>query len=167
MLQKFSLAGGYVDMNICTFAGHSLVFSSVIKQRLDEEIENYLSNTEEALFYVGGRGEFDSIAAASVRNAKYRYRDKKIQLYLVEPYMRAGINRDKVEYERLYDGIIIPQELFGVHPKAAITKRNRWLVDQADSLIAFVQRDFGGAYQTLKYAERKRGIKIINIAVPK
>lgn len=154
-------------MSICTFAGHSLVCSSGIRQRVDEEIENFLSNAEEALFYVGGRGEFDSIAAASVRSAKFRNRDKKIQLYLVEPYMRTGINRDKVEYERLYDGIIIPQELFGIHPKAAITKRNHWLVDQADSLIAFVQRDFGGAYQTLKYAERKRGMQIINIAVLK
>ena len=151
-------------MKICTFAGHSVVCSSTVEQQLDEEIEAYLFGINEATFYVGGRGEFDSMAAAAVRAAKRRHKDKKIQLYLVEPYMREGINRDRSYYESLYDGIIIPQELLGVHPKAAITKRNRWLVEQADCLIAFVQRDFGGAYQTLKYAERKGNIKIINLA---
>ena len=153
-------------MNICTFAGHSLVCCAGIEQRLNEEIELYLSDTDEATFYVGGRGDFDSMAAAAVRAAKCRHKDKKIQLYLVEPYMREGINRDKSYYETLYDGIIIPEKLLGVHPKAAITKRNRWMVEQADCLIAFLQRDFGGAYQTLKYAEQK-GIRIVKLTVIK
>ena len=150
-------------MHICTFAGHSLVCSPDIEQRLENEIELYLSHIDEAAFYVGGRGEFDSMAAAAIRVAKKRHRDKKIQLYLVEPYMREGINRDRTYYESLYDGIIIPQELLDVHPKVAITKRNRWMCERADCLIAFVQRDFGGAYQMLKYA-KKTGIRIANLA---
>lgn len=151
-------------MNICTFAGHSVVCSGEVEQQLNDEIEAYLSDTDEATFYIGGRGEFDSMAATAVRAAKQRHEDKKIRLYLIEPYMQEGFNRDKFYYETLYDGIIIPQELLGVHPKAAITKRNRWMVEQADCLIAFVQRDFGGANQTLKYAERKGEIRIINLA---
>ena len=154
-------------MSICTFAGHSVICSPVVEQQVNEEIEVYLSHIDEATFYVGGRGEFDIMAAAAVRAAKKRHKDKKIQLYLVEPYMREEINRDRSYYESLYDGIIIPQELLGAHPKAAITKRNRWMCDQADCLIAYVERDFGGAYQTLKYAERKGGIRIINLAARK
>ena len=107
-------------MNICTFAGHSVVCSSGAEKRLDEEIEVYLSDTDAASFYVGGRGEFDDMATAAVRAAKARHKDKKIQLYLIEPYFRAGLNRDKEYNEKLYDGIIIPQELLGVHPKAVI-----------------------------------------------
>ena len=52
----------------------------------------------------------------------------------------------------MYDWIIIPEELSGVHPKAAITMRNRWMVDASDYVIACVRRDFGGAYETVKYA---------------
>lgn len=52
----------------------------------------------------------------------------------------------------------------GVHPKAAILKRNRVMVDWANVLIAFVYRDFGGAYETLKYAKQKGDIRIINLA---
>lgn len=154
-------------MHICTFAGHSFIFSATAEKRLKCEIEAYLADIDEASFYVGGRGEFDSMAAVAVRAVRAQHRDKKIQLYLVEPYFRAGLNRDKWFYEQLYDGIIIPQELLGVHPKSAIIRRNRWMVDQADLLLAFVCRDYGGAYQTLKYAERKGGIQIINLAAQK
>ena len=82
-------------MNVCTFAGHSVICAAGIERKLDEEIEKYLADVDEAIFYLGGRGEFDSMAAAAVRVAKKRHRDKKIQLYLVEPYMREGINRDR------------------------------------------------------------------------
>ena len=50
------------------------------------------------------------------------------------------------------------------HPKAAITKRNQWMMDNADLLIAYVEPGRkGGALTTLKYAE-KQGIEIINLA---
>ena len=50
--------------------------------------------------------------------------------------------------------------------KAAIQKRNRWLVDRADCLIAYLFRDFGGAYETVKYA-KKQGKPVINLAEQK
>lgn len=151
-------------MSICTFAGHSFVYSATVEKRLKFEIEAFIANADDATFYVGGRGEFDSMAAAAVRVAKTVHRDKNVQLYLIEPYLHTGLNRDKDYNEILYDGIIIPQELVGVPPKAAIQKRNRWMVDQAELLIAFVYRDYGGAYETLKYANRKGAVRIINIA---
>ena len=149
-------------MRTCTFAGHACVYSPSVKQRLEAEIEVFLSGTDSAVFYVGGRGDFDRMAAAAVRAARERHRDKKIQLYLVEPYMHEGLNRYKENNEMLYDGVIIPHELLGIPPKAAITMRNRWMVDQSDLLIAFVQRDFGGAYEMLKYARRKN-VTVVNI----
>ena len=82
-------------MKVCTFAGHSLVCSEDMEQRLYEEIDSYLSGNDEVLFYVGGRDEFDSMAITAVQAVKQRHKDKKIQLYLVEPYMRAEINRNK------------------------------------------------------------------------
>lgn len=151
-------------MHVCTFVGHSFVFSATVENRLKDEIEAYLADIDEASFYIGGRGEFDRMAAATVRAARAQHKDKKIQLYLIEPYFHAGLNRDKEYNEKMYDGIIIPQELLSVYPKAAIQKRNRWMCDQAELLIAFVCRNFGGAYETLKYARRKGNVRIINLA---
>ncbi len=50
-----------------------------------------------------------------------------------------------------------------MHYKAAIGRRNRWLVDCADWVIAFVYRDFGGAAKTVQYA-LQQGEKVINLA---
>jgi len=48
------------------------------------------------------------------------------------------------------------------HFKGAIQKRNRHMVDRADLLICFVEKEEGGAYQTMQYA-LKSGKKVINI----
>ncbi|MBR6681192.1 MAG: DUF1273 domain-containing protein, partial [Clostridia bacterium] len=64
-------------------------------------------------------------------------------------------------YEQYYDEIYMPIEK--VHYKAAITKRNEWLVDNSDLLVAYVNKDFGGAHNTLRYSE-KIGVPIINVA---
>lgn len=148
----------------CTFSGHADVYSASVERSLSETIKRLIRENEDIIFYVGGRGEFDKMAASAVRAAKARNPSKKIRLYLVEPYMEHRLNADKTYYEQMYDGVLIPEELIGVHPKAAIKKRNRLMVDWSDTLIAFVYRDFGGAYETLQYAERKGNIRIINLA---
>lgn len=86
-----------------------------------------------------------------------------IRLNLVLPYMTNQINRDKEYLESRFDDIIIPMDLMGVHYKAAIKKRNRWMVDQADKILAYVYRDFGGAFDTIKYALRT-GKPVLNLA---
>ena len=50
------------------------------------------------------------------------------------------------------------------HPKSAITKRNRWMMENSDLLIAYVEDGRkGDAMTALRYAERL-GVKIINLA---
>ena len=94
---------------------------------------------------------------------KKKYPHLNIRLNLVLPYMTNQINRDKDYYESRFDDIIIPMDLMGVHYKAAIKKRNRWMVDQADKILAYVYRDFGGAFDTIKYALRT-GKPVLNLA---
>lgn len=150
-------------MTTCTFAGHREVYAAYLDAKLEQAIADILLTDTEFMFYTGGMGEFDARCASAVRTAKRRNPHLDIQLCLVLPYMMQKINEDKDYYERAFDRIIVPFELAEVHYKAAITKRNRWMVDASDCLIAFVYRDFGGAYTTLKYAKR-RGKKIIQLA---
>lgn len=150
-------------MAYCTFAGHRNIFMADVDKKIEKAIEGFLQADESITFYTGGMGEFDSKCSTAVRAAKHRHPSKIIRLVLVLPYMTNRLNTDKIYYETYYDDVMIPMELCGVHPKAAIQKRNRWMVDQSDCLIACVHRDFGGAYDTLKYAIRK-GITVINLA---
>ena len=45
----------------------------------------------------------------------------------------------------------------------AILKRNEYMIERADVVIAFVNRNFGGAYKSYDYAKRKNK-KIYNLA---
>ena len=70
--------------------------------------------------------------------------------------------RDVEYYEEYYDNVMIPDSVARAHPKRAIETRNRWMAEQADLFVCFVERE-GGAYRAMKYAE-KLGKKIINLA---
>ena len=150
-------------MTVCVFAGHREVYQSGIDAKVKEAIDRLLQTDHDFIFYTGGMGQFDDMCSSAVRSAKHRYPDLNISLALVLPYMSNRLNTDKAYYESLYDDIIVPTELANVHYKAAITKRNRWMVDRADHVIAYVYREFGGAMETVKYA-RKQGKQIVNLA---
>jgi len=146
-----------------TFAGHREVYQSDIPHRLDALLDKLAAEQDELTFYVGGMGEFDSLAASAVRGLKHRHPEKQISLVLVEPYMKQSINEEGEYLHSLYDDIWVPSELAGVHYKKAITERNRVMVQYSDVVITYLHRDFGGAYTTTKYA-KKLGKEIYNVA---
>ena len=150
-------------MSVCTFAGHREVYQANIADKLDEAISRIIKNDDCFRFLVGGMGDFDGMCSSAVRRAKRNYPNKQISLELILPYLTQELNENKSYYEISYDDVVVPIELAGVHYKSAITKRNRWMVDKSDWMIAFVYRDFGGAYTSLRYAEKK-GLQIINLA---
>lgn len=132
---------------IVTFCGHREV-------REPEKVRKWLCETVEGLilegadcFYLGGYGQFDSMAAGVVRELKMKY--QQIRSVLVLPYL------DK-EYDASgYDESLYPP-LENVPRRYAISKRNEYMVDNADIVIAYVVFGFGGARKTLRYAEKKR-----------
>ena len=145
-------------MKACCGFGHRYVFENLIS-KLDNAVEEAITQGCE-LFYTGAMGDFDSLFSSAVRSAKKVY--PYIKLICVKPYFTNDINTDKDYYAALYDDIIIPDELAGIHPKAAIKARNRWMIDNSDIVLIYTVRNFGGAYEAKRYAERngKRLIKI-------
>lgn len=142
----------------CCGFGHRNVFEN-IEDKLYTAVMNAAERGCE-IFYTGAMGEFDSLFSSAVRKAKKTY--PNIKLICVKPYFTNDINIDKDYYAALYDDIIIPDELAGIHPKAAIKARNRWIIDNSDIVLIYTVRNFGGAYEAKRFAERngKRLIKI-------
>ena len=145
-------------MKACSGFGHRNVFEN-ISSKLDNAVEEAITQGCE-IFYTGAMGDFDSLFSSAVRSAKKVY--PHIKLIGVKPYLTNDINTDKDYYTALYDDIIIPDELAGIHPKAAIKARNRWIIDNSDIVLIYTVRNFGGAYEAKRFAERngKRLIKI-------
>ena len=134
-------------MTCCGF-GHRDVFQNIDKE-LCEAVQSAVSIGCN-VFYTGAMGDFDRCFSSAVRKQK-----KNAKLVCVKPYMSNELNTNKQYYNDMYDDIIIPDELAFEHYKSAITKRNRWMIDNSDVVIVYVIRNYGGAYDAMRYAERQ------------
>ncbi len=141
-----------MENKVCVAFGHREIFCEISKQLL-LLIEELIVCHGVVEFWTGGMGEFDAAFSSAVRKIKQKY--PHVKLLLIKPYRSVEMNTNRNYYTQMYDEVVIPQAVAGVHPKAAITKRNRWMVDQCDFMITFVHRNAGGAYATKKYAVRK------------
>lgn len=109
-------------------------------------------------FYIGRNGDFDEFVASVIKRVQKQLdRDNNVMI-LTLPYTVKDIEY----YADYYDEIVIPDAIGKAHPKAAITLRNRWMVDTADLVIAYIEHEEGGAYAAVKYA-KKGNKKVINL----
>ena len=130
---------------IVTFCGNRVATKEDVEESLKLIVENLIKEGADE-FLLGGYGGFDRIAADVVKSFQKIY--PHIKSVLVIPYLNRDYNKE------LYDFSVYP-EIEDVHPKGAIVKRNQYMVDEAEVVVAYVKYKNGGAAKTLKYAERK------------
>ncbi len=149
-------------MKICSFAGHSIIpHEEEVKIKLKKEIINLIEKESVTTFYSGGKGTFDWLCAHTVNNLRKNY--PFIKTYWMLAYFPIKFDEyDTAIIKELFDGTLYP-DIETVRKRFAILERNKFMVDESDFLIAYVK--YGGrAEKTLKYAQKKKDIKIINIA---
>ena len=122
-----------------------------LEDRLLSVLEREIGDSAAELF-LGGYGNFDAFALRCARI--YQHTHPNVSL-VYSPYMvtdrKGNTGADKGEG---YDQILYPP-LENVPPRYAIVHRNRYMVEQADLVIAYITRSRGGAYQAYQYAKRK------------
>ncbi len=136
------------------FCGHSL-----LDEQLYPLLQELIRTKPFVEIYIGRNGEFDIYAATLVKKVQKAMDKTNNELICVLPYREKNMEY----YEKYYDSLIIPECIEKSHPKSAITKRNRWLVEQSDLFVCYVEREEGGAYTAMKYA-KLLGKEIINLA---
>ena len=146
-------------MNIC-FLGHSSVLKPCeLSIKLREVIEN-LTGGGTCTFYFGGYGEFDDMALAESKKVK-RMLNRDIELVFMTPYITENYQRRLAEIEKNYDAVVYP-EIERVPYRFAISARNKCMIEVSDIVIAYINRDFGGAYKSILHALRLKK-RIINL----
>ena len=80
----------------------------------------------------------------------------------VMPYLKSDYIKNRESYDSYYDSVELCELSANAHPKSAIQIRNRAMVDRSDLCVFYVTHKGGGAYQTLRYAE-KVDANIINL----
>ncbi len=148
-------------MKTCSFAGHANISQKEeTKLKIKNEIINLIENKEVSTFYNGGKSDFDWLCALCLAEVKIDY--PFIKSYLILSY----IPKEQDEYTntilKIFDSTIYPN-IENVPPRFAILKRNEWMIDNSDFLIAYVKHSWGGAAKTLEYAKKNKHIIINNI----
>lgn len=143
-----------MDMNV-TFCGHAKISNQDSVQTWLFEVTQALIEQGATIFYLGGYGAFDELAAWVLRKQKETHPD--IELVLVRPYLNRNME------DSGYDYSVYPP-LESVPPRFAISKRNQWMVQKSNVVVSYVLHDWGGAAATLRYARQKK--KIILSYVP-
>ena len=129
-----------------TFCGHSQTSN---QDKISNWLDTILPSLIEGgatIFYLGGYGDFDRLAAAAVRRQKDTY--PHIESVLVLPYLNRKFD------DTAYDSTTYPP-LEKMPPRYAIVKRNQWMVSESDVVISGVIHSWGGAAKTLNFARNK------------
>jgi len=153
-----------MEMYTVSFFGHRIIDDlNKVQNELENIISKIVSEHEYVQFLVGRDGDFDIIAASAVRRVKKTLFIDNVDLNLVLPYMRAEISNN-IEYMLdYYNDIQVDDDARKAHFKAAIKIRNQNMVKKSQLVICYVERNKGGAYTAMKYAQ-KQGCTVINIA---
>ena len=148
-------------MNSCFFIGHADASEEVFAQ-LTQTVERLIVKENVGYFYVGGYGNFDRLAAMTVKRLKRSY--PFILLMLVLPYHPA---ERPVSVPEGFDGTYYPEGMETVPRRYAIVRANRKMVESVDWLIAHVCHPASNSRSILEYAQRREKtgqIHIVNLS---
>ena len=148
---------------IITFVGHrTLCKENGLQERVKMSLIESIRLGEKTIFYCGGYGDFDNLCATVCHSIKKICTD--CEIVFVTPYISISQQKKikRLIEEKTYDSVIYPP-LETVPQRLAICKRNEWMIEQADLILAYVDCNYGGAYKALQYATKK-GKRIINLA---
>ena len=142
-------------MASCTFFGHRECPDSV-NTKLREVLIDLISNHDVDMFYVGSQGRFDVIVRGVLRELKKEYPQINYAVVL------AYIPRKQTEYDDNSD-TMLPEGIESVHPRYAISWRNKWMIKQSDYVVTYTTRFWGGAAQFAEMAKHLMKT-VINLA---
>lgn len=136
-------------MSACTFFGHRDAYG-LNREKLLRAIEERIRQGTDA-FYVGHQGQFDALVYSCLKQLREKY-----------PHIRLAVVLAHLPTENQPD---MPDSMYPEiegHPRFAIERRNRWMIDASDACICYVNHTWGGAYKFAKLV-KKRGLTLINL----
>jgi hypothetical protein len=143
---------------IITFCGHKDISDrQLILNKVIETLETYFKGETPLTFYCGGYGDFDRLASQAIDVLRKKYTEIKAEKIFVTPYITPAYQDKISDMKKFYDDVVYPP-LENVPLRFAISRRNKWMVDNSDIIIAYVMHNWGGAAKSLEYAKKKHKV---------
>ena len=144
-----------MDIYTVSFFGHRQIENALdVERKLEAKISELIKTKQYVEFLVGREGEFDILAASVVKRVKKQMDYGNCSLIWILPYMKAEFRDNEKDFLDYYDDVEICEQSAKAHYKSAMQIRNRAMVNRSDLVICCIQRKSGGAYKTVRYAER-------------
>lgn len=125
-----------------TFIGNRNTPDSIYPS-LYSTIESLIENGGDD-FYVGHNGKFDGLVHRALNHLKIEYPHIRFAVVLTSPD-KAPIDMPSV----------FPEEMTRVMPRFAMVKRNRYMVDLCDCIVAYAANPYGNTAKLCEYAKKK------------
>lgn len=145
----------------CAFTGHRILDKNFSLIRLEEEVKKLIEGGVE-IFYSGMAKGFDLTAAECVLKFKEEYAVKIVACVPCANQSERFSRADKLRYERILNECDERAILSSGYYSGCMQDRNRYMVDRADVVLAYLKREKGGTFYTVNYA-LKQGKKVIFI----
>ena len=143
-------------MKICTFFGHRDI-EKEIEPKLLSALEELILNKGVDTFYVGNQGNFDKMVIRVLGDLAKKH--PHINYSIVLAYMPG---RKAAWAEAEIKNSIYPEGLEKCPPKAAIKKRNLWMLKRSQFVVCGVESPIGNSAEMMALAQQQ-GKCVINI----
>lgn len=131
-----------------TFIGHADA-PDAIRENLKGVITNLIENEAADTFYIGTHGSFDIMSYSITKELTAIY--PHVKVFSVLAYMPTS-NSTLCDTS----DTILPEEVAVASPRFAIIKRNRWMIEKSDTVVAYVKRNIGGASKCRDFSVKKK-----------
>ncbi len=147
----------------CSFTGHRII-KNCRKEALTKQLYTAVRSLIEkgyTDFCSGGALGFDQLAAQAVIHLKEEF--PHIRLCMVLPCKNQDKHWTSLQKEAYRQLVVAADEIVYTsedYYNGCMQKRNRFLVDSASYLLAYLEQNRGGTKYTVNYAE-KSGVSIL------
>ena len=139
--------------------GHRVLYDDFNKDKLKELLTKFVDKGFNT-FLVGMALGFDTVCFQTLEEIK---KQSEVKIIACIPCLKQDYKftvKQKQEYDRMLsvadEKIVLSEE----YTSTCMQKRNKFMVDNASGVLAYLKRDFGGTANTVKYAE-KVGVPVI------
>ncbi|MBO5045364.1 MAG: DUF1273 family protein [Clostridia bacterium] len=142
-----------MEVKRCALTGHREIEKNFDFNRLHDALEDLIESGVEE-FYCGMARGFDLIALRMLVEFKQQ---KKIRLIACIPFdgqERVFEERDQKEYQTLLTWCDERKIICEHYNSGCFLKRNRYMVENSDVVLAYLRKKGGGTFYTVEYARK-------------
>lgn len=133
---------------ICTFFGHRDA-PEEIQPMLEKAVLEMIHYHHVDTFYVGCEGRFDAMAQRTLDTLRSKYPE------IISFIVLSRYKPDMADVFTCRLSTILPEGAEFYPPRFAVSRRNRWMLGQAECVITYIRHSWGGAAQFAAQAERQ------------